>query len=550
MRERGLAVEGSDAYCDECHGVTRRALVLSLAMSVAVLTSLASAAGWDAAAASYRSFGADLTASRHSAGAPTSGAVRGILGHSGRFLIDGRGRVVVTHGFNVVAETAPYEPSAAGINDADARFLAAHGFTAVRLGILLAGVEPRPGHFDNRYIRSIKATVDMLGRHGIRSLLDMHQDMYAEHFQGDGLPSWMVLDNGLPAQPGGGFPANYFAMPALERAFDNFWANAIGPGGVGLQVRYAEAWRHVAGIFAGDPAVLGYEIFNEPWPGDGWQGCFPPLGCPGLDASTLRPFFNRVIASIRRVDRRHLVVPEPWLTFDYSAPTALGRTLGTRTAFSFHVYCLASLSAPETPPTRAACNRVEQTTVANALRQAKVSGDALLMTEFGADSQDAAEFHEVIGLADAHNLPWMEWSYCNCGGPTESSAEALVANPKKAPRSRNLNHRALRLLDEPYLQLIAGTPHSSSYDATTRTFTAHYATTRAGGGRFPAGTPTVGYVPPLQYPHGYRVRVTGAHLTSPPGSARLTLVTNPGARHVTVTIRPAPNRRHSRAAHT
>ena len=43
-----------------------------------------------------------------------------------------------------------------------------------------------------------------------------------------------------------GFPANYTVMPALNRAFDHFWANDPGPGGVGLQDRYAAAWRHVA----------------------------------------------------------------------------------------------------------------------------------------------------------------------------------------------------------------------------------------------------------------------------------------------------------------
>ena len=80
-------------------------------------------------------------------------------------------------------------------------------------------------------------------------MLDFHQDLYNERFQGEGWPDWAVQDDGLPAEPKAGFPANYLVMPALQRAFDHFWANDPGPGGVGLQDRYAAAWAHVAARF-------------------------------------------------------------------------------------------------------------------------------------------------------------------------------------------------------------------------------------------------------------------------------------------------------------
>ena len=47
--------------------------------------------------------------------------------------------------------------------------------------------------------------------------------------------------------------------PALQRAFDNFWANRPGPDGVPLQEHYATAMRAVAARFAHEPNVLGYE---------------------------------------------------------------------------------------------------------------------------------------------------------------------------------------------------------------------------------------------------------------------------------------------------
>ena len=103
----------------------------------------------------------------------------------------------------------------------------------VRVGIIYKAVEPQPGVYDDAYLDRIADTVATLGRHGIVSLLDFHQDLYNERFQGEGWPDWAVLDDGLPAEPKSGFPANYLVMPALQRAFDNFWANAAGPAASG-----------------------------------------------------------------------------------------------------------------------------------------------------------------------------------------------------------------------------------------------------------------------------------------------------------------------------
>ena len=93
-----------------------------------------------------------------------------------------------------------------------------------------------------------------------------------------------MQDDGLPNAPDLGFPGNYVGMAAVQHAFDHFWADSPGPGGLGLQQRYAAAWRHVAGRFKNNPHVLGYELFNEPWPGTTWSGCLnDPGGCPALD---------------------------------------------------------------------------------------------------------------------------------------------------------------------------------------------------------------------------------------------------------------------------
>lgn len=247
------------------------------------------------------------------------------VGHAGRWITDAEGRVVITHGVNMVFKRPPYAPDAIGFGTDDAAFLARHSFDSVRVGLIWKAVEPQPGVYDDAYLDRIESTVRMLERHGIRSLVDFHQDLYNERFQGEGAPDWAVQDDGIPAQPQAGFPANHFVMPALMRAYDHFWNNDPGPGGIGLQDRYGAAWAHVAERFRDVPGVMGYDLFNEPWPGSFWPTCLNPVGCPAEDAK-LTAFHKRVITAIRTVDPDTLVWYEPWSVFNAGVPPGMARS--------------------------------------------------------------------------------------------------------------------------------------------------------------------------------------------------------------------------------
>ncbi len=429
--------------------------------------------------------------------APTTVAPLPALSHAGRWLTTSDGRVVVVHGFNLVAKVPTYEPGAAGFGEDDAAFLQAHGFTAVRLGVIVKGLEPTPGHFNESYLDSIASTVQLLASHGIYSLLDFHQDLLNEKFQGEGLPDWMIQDDNLPAQPKAGFPGNYFAMPALWRAFDHLWRNAPGPQGRGLADWYAGAWAHVATRFRGNGAVLGYDLFNEPFPGSPYISCFPPVGCPTYDATLLRPFMAKVVHAIHVVDPGHVAFVEPWVTFDYSAPTYLGATGDGATGFSFHPYCLAALNlpVPNNKPMRSFCNKAdEERGFRNAERQIAKSGEVPLVSEFGATS-DKAELQEILKLSDLHRMGWLNWAYCECGDPTGAgSVESLVYDAAKPPTGSNVNQQNLATLDVPYPMTVAGTPRSFRYDPASRSFDLTYST-RSPTGKALSGLATVVHVP-------------------------------------------------------
>ncbi len=193
----------------------------------------------------------------------------GPVGHQGRWLTDGAGRVLLLHGVNMVAKDPPYEPTAAGFSDDDAAWLAANGFRIVRLGVLATGLMPTPGKVDDAYIDSIAGTVDLLARHGIYTLLDFHQDGWGPSIGDDGFPAWMTQTKDAK-DTHTTFPLYYVTNPAIQQAFQSFWDNVAAPGGATLQAHYAAMFSALAKRFAGNPSVLGYDLFNEPWPGNNW----------------------------------------------------------------------------------------------------------------------------------------------------------------------------------------------------------------------------------------------------------------------------------------
>jgi endoglycosylceramidase len=440
------------------------------------------------------------------------------LGHEGRWVTDADGRVVILHGLNMVNKRAPYTPAAAGFGAAAASTLATNGFDVVRLGVLYQAVEPKPGVIDHQYLRAIAATVAQLASHGVYTLLDFHQDELNQEFGGEGFPTWSVQTNGLAVKKYV-FPLAYLQSRALGRAFDNYWSNKRGPGAVGLQQRYVAALVAVARQFSTDPWVIGYDLFNEPWPAD-------------ATTSQLAAFYARAILGIRSVDADHLIWYEPWVTFNFGVQTGLGTFEDHRLGMSFHDYCLNTAAA--------SCPASEERTVTNALAHASSTGVALLLTEFGA-TDNYADLGRVVSAADASQVSWIEWSYCGCNDPTGTippRVEALVYRPGSPGSGSNVNEAKLKVLAEPYPRLVAGTPLSFHFDAATKTFELTYRTQAPNGHQFGTGACTAVEIPAVQYPTGYQVQVVGGQVLSKPDAGVLSVGASSGAATVSVTVVP------------
>lgn len=462
---------------------------------------------------------------------------------AGSVVLDPQGRVLVLHGLNMVYKLDPYAPDEIGFGRDDARFLARNGFTTVRLGLIWKAVEPQPGQYDDAYLARIERTTRILADEGIWTLLDFHQDLFHEDFQGEGAPDWAVLTDGAPNQPQAGFPNNYFANSALNRAFDNFWANTAGPGGVGLQDRYAAAWAHVATAFRDTPGVLGIDVFNEPWPGTGWQSCANPEGCPVFDAE-LQALTQKVIDAVRAVDAATAIFYEPHVLFNNGAASHVAPE-GDRLGFSFHDYCLtADVGVGESGTGTEACTRFDDLVWGNAADHVAATGHPGLLTEFGA-TQDQDVIRDMMRRADEAMTGWQFWAYCGCDDPTTTgpgATQALVLDPAEPPRGDNVDRAKLRSLAVPHPLAVAGTPLGWHVDRAGRTFTASWTPQRVdvdgttSDDLWRSGSRTTLSMPAVFFPHGYTVEATGLRLVSEPDAPVLVVARRPGATAMSVRV--------------
>src|SRR5439155_1111277 len=83
---------------------------------------------------------------------------------------------------------------------------------------------------------------------------------------------------------------------------------------------------------------------------------------------------------------------------------------------AFHDYCLATPNSTD-PFDGGACDGFDDDVFANALKHVAATGDAVMLTEFGA-TQDQGILRRMADRADRNMVSWEEWHYCGCDDPT------------------------------------------------------------------------------------------------------------------------------------
>jgi len=400
----------------------------------------------------------------------------------------------------------------------------------------------------------------LLAKYGIYSLIDMHQDVYNQMFGGEGAPAWAVCTNGLQVTKLSSNWSFNYAQPAVGAAYSNFWHNSV----VGdLQGNYDKTWEVVAEYFHGNPWVLGYDLFNEPYdrtlltnlsagstfnaPFDSLLQCFyagkeftthlsnskAPISCPPNDPR------------IGLIPRIQAISPHKLLFFERdiftSGPVAgwIGPMPFHDLVLNIHDYCTAAGKSGNPPPSKlhlCALGQARTVSLAALERAADTTsqqpgGPAWFLSEFGATSS-IPDIELMTTIANENLLGWTYWAWKYYDDPTGNPNEAL-ARP-----DGTLHLAKAKVLAQTYAQAVAGTPEYMSYTPATAKFELRYLAN-------PHITkPTVIFVPvSLDYPDGYCARVTGrARIVSKADAVHLLINgsedTPTSDRSVTVTVAP------------
>jgi len=413
-----------------------------------------------------------------------------------RFIKDDQGRSLVLRGVNA-SGSAKSDPQRMPnlIKDDVLRLSKDWGFNVARFLILWDYAEQEPGVYNQEYFNLIEDRLDWFQEAGILVFLDMHQDLYSQQTCGDGAPPWAVITDGLPFTCQTPWAFTYF-QEGVTRAFDNFW-NYSGPHPE-LQDHYIALWATIAERFKDHPAIIGYDIINEPFPGSDWDaielaGKDNPNGpSKTFDQTKIQPFYQRVINAIREKDTEHWIFFEP----RYGTP-AEGRTsyIGrmndprpgeSRIVYSPHLYSLTiEAGATYDPISNTIVSDWEETRV----KELKTLQYPLLVGEWGIQKglENGPLFlRHVLDMYDRQMAGHTYWDYSPTGGYS-------FINPD---RSEYITFTTA--IVRVYPQRVAGVPQSFSYNPDTRVFTMEYISDPKATG------PTEIYVPAKRiYPSGW-----------------------------------------------
>lgn len=359
-------------------------------------------------------------------------ATREAVGGEGR-VVDDLGRQVLLRGVNVnqlgdYFRTAPPLDTVVPLADADFDEIAALSMDSVRLLVHWSALEPQPGAFDQAYLARIRAAVAAAKANGIHVILDMHQDAWGKAVDTkagetclpgfspavgwDGAPAWATITDGLPTCRA----ALRELSPAVATAWQSFWADRDG-----IQGHLVDTWARLAAAFAGEPAVAGYDVLNEPNPGFA-------LGVSG--ATVLAQYTARVTTAIRAAEQAaggfsHIVFFEPGVEWSAAAaavtPTPLQVT-DPNVVFAPHLYA-GSITADRSLG-------VEALTIergfALAAATAAQYGSTVWSGEwgwFGDPASDGANVAEYGRFEDEHRWGGAYWDWKQaCGDPHNFSA--------------------------------------------------------------------------------------------------------------------------------
>lgn len=390
---------------------------------------------------------------------------------------DDDGRAMVLRGVNLagVHKNAPYTDD---FTPADYQRLRADwGMTAIRFLITWSAIEPEQGHYDDAYLDWVAERMQWAHDAGLAVVLDMHQDVYGEGFGYDGAPRWTCDEAHYaaftPIEPWG---LNY-GDPAVMACFDHLWTDAPTRGAL------TAAWRHVAERLGDQPAVIGFDIINEP----SWGS----YGVAQFERDRLQPFYEDTIADVRKVAPHWVAFVEPANSRNLGFDTGLQPFEAINVVYAPHLYDVAAEQSGGFDPAKAG-GLLEVAAELGA--EAEVLGTPIWIGEYGGqalDPQVGAYLHTDYQAMASVAAGSMAWAYDKGGGYSLLDAEG------------NEQPALVDAIVRPAPSRIAGKPHGWSYDPDTRVLEVAWLADPV------ITAPTIVIAPARIYPEGVTVECGG-----------------------------------------
>jgi endoglycosylceramidase len=426
-------------------------------------------------------------------------------------LTDDRGRVLTLRGWNVEDKTHRGEAALSAITERHFRDLRAHGFNFARLLVFWDDLEPVRGRYSERYLRKIEQVLDWAHTHRVHVLIDAHQDVFGPAFGHRGIPEWATRTDGLPFTP---HPDDWFSEyfePAVQRAFTHLYEDPD------LRLAQARMWRVLADRFEDHPAVIGYDLINEPM-GEIRDGEDLATAARRIEAEQLTPMYNRLADAVRSVDRDTWLFVEPTPIVGEGVPTGLGRIEDPRAVYAPHFYNTAMEAGADYDPSAGWIEAYEQAVTEYPARHRM----PVVVGEWGPLNNSLPNmgrfYREALASLNRYSSGWAGYVWCYGGGYCAVDAEGRFRTNKEQTAA-------------PYAPAVAGKVTAEGYEPDSGTYRLSYRSAR--------GVSEIS-VPPSA--SGWRIEVTGRTRpqprTVPPGrTATVRVHARPGE-HVTVGVSP------------
>ncbi|MEV4428471.1 cellulase family glycosylhydrolase [Streptomyces sp. NPDC049602] len=436
--------------------------------------------------------------------APT--AARADTGDAIPALTDAKGRTLQLRGWNLADKSHRGEQALSGITEKSIRDMRAKGFNTARLLFFWDDLEPRPGQYSQDYLRKIERILDWAQKYDVKVVLDAHQDVFGPAFDSRGVPAWATRTDGLPFthHPDDWF-SEYFE-PAVQRAFTHLYEDED------LRRAQARMWRVLANRFEDHPAVLGYDLINEPM-GEMREGEDLATAARRIERDQITPMYNRLADAVRSVDKDGWLFVEPTPIVGEGVPTGLGRIDDPKVVYAPHFYNSTMEAGGDYDP---AAGWVENYEAAVTLypKEYKVP---VVVGEWGPLNNSLPHmnrfYREAMASLGRYSSGWTGWEWCYGGGYCAVDGTGAFRTNKE-------------LTAEPYAEAVAGRVRSAAYDSSSGVYRLSY---DAAGRRGPRVTE-------LSLPPGdWRVTARGGALVLRKDRGRAWILAAPDAR-VTVTV--------------